>query len=204
MTARQPTALILLAFPADNNDDATDDVLQGYAGCSVLTIIRKMREIAAFQHPGSFADMDMLEIGNGNMTLSEQRTHMSFWAALKSPLIIGADISKLTQESLNVLKNQDIIGISQDLLGKAALYVPELSVEHEKQVWAGQLSGGRTVALVLNELNETAAIKMPFSKVPGMERKTILKELWSGRRVRPSDGILKESFEPHETKVYVA
>ncbi|GME24913.1 hypothetical protein V500_04511 [Neofusicoccum parvum] len=94
----------------------------GYAGCSVLTIIRKMREISAFQKPGSWADMDMLEIGNGNMTLHEQQTHQSFWAALKSPLIIGADLRSLPEESLEVLKNSEIIKISQDSLGTAVNY----------------------------------------------------------------------------------
>ncbi|KAI8227752.1 Alpha-galactosidase [Colletotrichum sp. SAR 10_96] len=104
----------------------------GYAGVSVLTMIRKMREISPFQEKGrmSWADMDMLEVGVGNvMSEVEEQTHFSFWAALKSPLIIGADVTKIREQSLKVLLNRDIIAISQDQRGEAVKYLPELSTE---------------------------------------------------------------------------
>lgn len=39
------------------------------------------------------SDYDMLEVGNGNLTLEENRSHFALWAALKSPLIIGTPVS---------------------------------------------------------------------------------------------------------------
>jgi alpha-galactosidase len=58
----------------------------------------------------SLDDMDMMEIGNGALTIkyvlwckflhcfdhdphSEQRTHFAMWAALKSPILLGTDVS---------------------------------------------------------------------------------------------------------------
>lgn len=39
----------------------------------------------------------MLEVGNtaggGNLTVEEARTHFTAWALLKSPLLIGTDVS---------------------------------------------------------------------------------------------------------------
>ena len=176
----------------------------GYAGCSVLTIIRKMREIAPFQKPGSFADMDMLEIGVANMTLEEQRTHMSFWTALKSPLVIGADLRKLSNDSLSVLLNKDAIAVSHDELGQAVLYKPELSEEYRKQVWAGPLSGSRTVLLVFNELNATATIEVPFSSVVQLSGNATAHEVWSGERLAiPQNGSVSATFAAHETKMYI-
>lgn len=175
----------------------------GYAGCSVLTIIRKMREITAFQHPGSFADMDMLEIGNGNMTLNEQRTHMSFWAALKSPLIIGADLSALSNDSLAVLKNKVIIAISQDPLGVAATFLPSMSTEHATQVWAGELSGGRAVILATNELNHTTTLDVSVSGVPVLHNSTgsRVRDVWAEKDVGRLNATISLSLESHETKV---
>lgn len=177
----------------------------GYAGCSVMTIMRKMREVSQFQHPGSFADMDMLEIGVANMTLNEQRTHFSFWAALKSPLIIGADLTKISKESLRVLKNKDMIKISQDELGTAVVYLPSLSDEEKSQVWAGPLSNGRTVVLAFNELNTTQAIKVPFSGVPGLDGSSSYKvrEVWSKSRQGKTVGELSMNLTTHETKVFI-
>lgn len=37
----------------------------------------------------------MLENGNGNLTLSEQRSHFTAWALNKSPLLIGTDVRPL-------------------------------------------------------------------------------------------------------------
>lgn len=34
----------------------------------------------------------MLEVGNGGLTLAEQRSHFTAWALNKSPLLIGTDV----------------------------------------------------------------------------------------------------------------
>ncbi|KKY14253.1 putative alpha-galactosidase alpha-n-acetylgalactosaminidase [Diplodia seriata] len=177
----------------------------GYAGCSILTIIRKMREISAFQKPGSWADMDMLEIGNGNMTLHEQQTHQSFWAALKSPLIIGADLRALSNESLDVLKNPEIIAISQDSLGEAVAYLENLSQEKEIQVWAGPLTDGRTVILAFNEGNSTTTITIPLDEVPGVDGDQAfeVRDIWAKSNIPDVHGNLTVESETHQTKVFI-
>jgi alpha-galactosidase len=40
-----------------------------------------------------YPDPDMLEVGNGNLTMEENRAHFALWAAMKSPLIIGTPVS---------------------------------------------------------------------------------------------------------------
>lgn len=51
-------------------------------------------------------DPDMLEVGNGNLTLAENRAHFALWAAMKSPLIIGTAVfplpSPLIYPAINV------------------------------------------------------------------------------------------------------
>ena len=37
-------------------------------------------------------DMDMMEIGNGNLTIPEQRSHFAIWAFMKSPILLGTDV----------------------------------------------------------------------------------------------------------------
>lgn len=179
----------------------------GYAGCSVLTIMRKMRELTQYQHPGSFADMDMLEIGVANMTLQEQQTHFSFWAALKSPLIVGADLQKLSNESMSVLKNKEVIAISQDRLGRAAHYLPALSKESVSQVWAGELSGGRTVVLAFNELNTSTTLTLPLGDVPGLAGSNgsmpNIRDVWRGEQLSTRTANLTLDATAHETRLLV-
>ena len=38
-------------------------------------------------------DMDMMEIGNGGLTIEEERSHFAAWAFLKSPILLGTNVS---------------------------------------------------------------------------------------------------------------
>jgi len=62
--------------------------------------------------PGHWNDPDMLQVGNGLLTLDEEKTHFALWAFAKAPLIIGCDLTKISEESLAVLKNENLIKIN--------------------------------------------------------------------------------------------
>ena len=62
--------------------------------------------------PGGWNDPDMLEVGVGGLTLEEEKTHFALWAVSKAPLIIGADLVTISDESLQILKNKDLIAIN--------------------------------------------------------------------------------------------
>ena len=49
--------------------------------------------------PGHWNDADMMEVGNGGMTVNEDRAHFSIWAMLASPLIAGNDIRNMSKET---------------------------------------------------------------------------------------------------------
>lgn len=66
-------------------------------------------------------DMDILEVGNtgqgtppGNLTYEEAKSHFTAWALLKSPLIIGTDLTNASKETIEILTNRDLIKINQD------------------------------------------------------------------------------------------
>jgi hypothetical protein len=63
------------------------------------------------------------QVGASGMTVDEERTHMSLWAMVASPLIIGADIPNMAKENLDIYLNRDVIAIDQDALGIQALTV---------------------------------------------------------------------------------
>ena len=60
--------------------------------------------------------------GDGGMTLEEYRASYSIWAVFASPIIISADLRTLAQEHpacLAMLKNEELLAISQDSLARA-------------------------------------------------------------------------------------
>jgi alpha-galactosidase len=84
---------------------------------SVKGIIGQNLPLADAAGPGHWNDPDMLEIGRGGMTQTEYRTHFSMWAVMAAPLLIGSDLRNVSQETLDILLNEDVIAVDQDPLG---------------------------------------------------------------------------------------
>lgn len=61
----------------------------------------------------------MLQVGNGDLTLNEQRSHFALWALLKAPLMISADLARLSEEGYEILLAKEVIAVNQDSLGVA-------------------------------------------------------------------------------------
>jgi len=54
----------------------------------------------------------MLEVGNGGMTTNEYQVHFAFWCLLKAPLLIGCDLTKISQADLAILSNEEVISVN--------------------------------------------------------------------------------------------
>ena len=83
----------------------------------VMKILDMQQNLRIYAGPGHWNDPDMLEVGNGGMTLSENRAHFSMWSMLAAPLISGNDLRKMSKETTDVLTNTDVIAVNQDKLG---------------------------------------------------------------------------------------
>ena len=101
-----------------------------------------------FAEPGHWNDPDMLVVGrvgwgpqlhSTRLTPDEQYTHISLWCLLSSPLLIGCDMSRLDEFTLNLLTNDEVLAINQDPLGRQASC---LSNESGKQIWVKDLEDG--------------------------------------------------------------
>ncbi|KAJ5089019.1 Aldolase-type TIM barrel, partial [Penicillium argentinense] len=62
----------------------------------------KMNCVGFWGHP----DSDMLELGNGNLTASENRAHFALWAIMRSPLIIEIVLNNISDSNLAILKSK--------------------------------------------------------------------------------------------------
>ena len=76
--------------------------------------------LAPLVGPGRWSDPDMLQIGNGALTLAEQRAHFALWAVTKSPLLLATDITRLSPAQLAIVSNAALIAVNQDALGVPA------------------------------------------------------------------------------------
>ncbi|XP_010245336.1 PREDICTED: alpha-galactosidase-like [Nelumbo nucifera] len=146
-------------------------------------------------------DRDMLEVGNGGMSLEEYRSHFSIWALMKFPLLIGYDIRTASGETLQILGNKEAIDVNQDPLGVQGR---KIRSQAGLGVWAGPLSGRRVVVVLWNRSWARAPITVgwrevgfsPFSPV-------IVRDLWMHSFVSKRMRFRLTAYVAHACKMYV-
>jgi len=82
-----------------------------------------------FRGPGHFPDADMLPLGVIQMgraktrfTPDEQVTLMSLWSIARSPLMLGADLTKLDEATLALITNEEVLRVNQASAGNRELF----------------------------------------------------------------------------------
>ena len=159
--------------------------LPGY-GCSVLNILGKASHIVSKAQPGYWNDLDMLEVGNGGMTYDEYKTHFSMWAAMKSPLIMGNDLTKLSPQDYAILINPAVLAISQDAAGSsiAKKWVRQVQDKDEwgwgeVQCWSGGLANGDQVVAFINAANDARTVSSTLVDLfGGLKTNTMAMSSW--------------------------
>jgi alpha-galactosidase len=153
---------------------------------SIYNIVGQNAGLAKYAGPGHWNDPDMLEVGNGKMSLEENRSHFSMWAMLAAPLLAGNDLPNMKPEIKAILTNKDVIAIDQDKLGRQGTRAYEGG---EVEVWTRHLSGGAMAVAVLNAGDNrysTHPFHLDLAKL-GLHGPQKGKDLWTGNDVTLTD-----------------
>jgi len=142
--------------------------------------------------PGRWNDPDMLVVGyvgwSSNLRLTkltpnEQYTHISLWSLLCSPLLIGCDMTKLDDFTLNLLTNDEVLEVNQDPLGcQAGRVLKEGSLE----VWAKVMEDGSKVVGLFNRGEDEAVMAVKWADL-GLKGKQTVRDLWRQQDVGTSE-----------------
>ncbi len=68
--------------------------------------------------PGHWNDADMLEIGNGGLSLTEEQSQFTLWSEMASPLLLSTEVADLSPAELSIVSNRDVIAVDRDPLGR--------------------------------------------------------------------------------------
>jgi alpha-galactosidase len=185
----------------------TGDIVDTWRSLSSIGF--RQDKAAPYAKPGNWNDPDMLivgEVGWGNLhptrlTPDEQYTHISLWCLLSSPLLIGCDMTKFDDFTLNLLSNDEVLAIDQDALGKEATCVIK---DGDVRVYEKELEdGGR--ALGFFNLGSTTA-KMDFNQLAklGFSGKQHVRDLWRQENLADVDanGIVPLTIPAHGVLLY--
>ena len=120
-------------------------------------------DLSTIAKPGAFNDPDMLEVGVGEMTYEESKSHFSLWAMMAAPLILGNDLRHMTAETLEIITNAEVIAIDQDPLGRQGRRVLQ---GIDSDIYAKPLVGGAIAVALWNKVDYPVDITLNW-RVPG-------------------------------------
>jgi alpha-galactosidase len=166
---------------------------------SMVSIAKRNMELADYAGPGHWNDPDMLEVGNGGMTDLEYRSHFSLWAIMAAPLLIGADLRKVTPETFEILENREVIAVDQDELGIQGKVVRN---EGGNYVLVKPLSNGDKAVLLFNENDSAAGISVTATEL-GLARTTgyQVRDLWA-KTTTHTAGEISAALPPHGSAMF--
>ena len=145
--------------------------------------------------PGHWNDPDMLVVGRvgwgpnihpTRLTPNEQITHITLWALVSSPLLIGCDMSELDKFTVDVLSNDEVIDVNQDPLGKPA---GRRMQDGRVEVWARPLWDGTLAVGLFNRGQQAAKVTARWSDL-GLQGGQPVRDLWQQKDL----GVFRDSF----------
>ncbi len=171
-------------------------------------------------------DPDMLMIGMNGLNETQNRTHMTMWAMMNSPLMLGLDLRRVKKgdDIYMIISHKEYIELNQDSLGIQAkrIYCSILEEEFDTEyvtnndrvdVLAKPLADGSVALSFINlsdkvkdeeyavsvwEVMESIGDKLPNAPVFADAEEFEVHDLWSGEVSIDEDGIFGiDKLEPY-------
>ena len=142
----------------------------------------------------------MLEVGNGNLTPQEEKSHFALWCMMSSPLLAGNNLTAASPELIKILTAAGPLSVNQDDRALQARPCGHGSADGGGiwQAFAKPLADGSTAALILNRnasaaVNATVAFKLCNVSVTS----TAVTDLWTGELLGSFSKEWSAELDPH-------
>jgi alpha-galactosidase len=151
-------------------------------------------DLAPFASTGHWNDPDMLEVGNGGMTDTEYKTHVSLWAILAAPLLAGNDLRDMTPATKDILLNREVVAVNQDKAGKQGKRVSQTG---DQEIWVRPLAGGDLAVGVFNRGTASADVTVRWADLGIKGSVKQVRDLWEKNDVKVNGSEYKLTVPSH-------
>ncbi|MFV0593412.1 MAG: glycoside hydrolase family 27 protein [Draconibacterium sp.] len=165
---------------------------------SILRTIDANADLWKHCSRGHYNDMDILQLGRG-MTEEEDKAHFSMWCLMHSPLILGNDLTQISEQTLKIITNKELIAINQ----APYVYQARRVVDNDSlEVWARPLISSMSGEIALAMLNRTTSPQTYSfnTKAIGLdaEKGYTARDLWTKEEFPAStDAVITREVPPH-------
>lgn len=183
-----------------NSWRTTGDIIDTWASLSGIGFNQTVQH--KYAKPGRWNDPDMLIVGMvgwgenlhpTRLTPDEQYTHISLWSLLSAPLLIGCDISKMDDFTLNLLTNDEVIEVDQNPLGNQA---KQMIKKDNYQVWMKDMEDGSYAIGIFNLDDSYQTISVNSADL-GIDSRSEVRDLWRQKDLGAFGFSFSTKVPPH-------
>ena len=159
---------------------------------------------------GHYPDADMLPIGpirqdydkNNKTAFSEdeQITMMSLWSIMRSPLMIGGEMTGFDDFTMKLITNEEILKLHADSRNARQIFRRDIGGS-EYILWAADSCGGGKYIAVFNAGETAGDAEFAIDELEGIPADSVATELWSGDKLTFGNTV-KISLPAHGAKVF--
>jgi alpha-galactosidase len=186
----------------------TGDIVDTWRSMSSIGF--KQDQAAPFAKPGNWNDPDMLivgQVGWGNLhptrlSVDEQYTHISLWCLLSAPLLIGCDMEKFDDFTLNLLSNDEVLAVDQDALGHEATCV---WTNNSVRLYTKVLEDGGRAAGFFNLGSQPVTLNFNQFAAAGLSGQWQVRDLWRQKNlaeINAATDVLTLTIPAHGVQLY--
>jgi alpha-galactosidase len=181
----------------------------------LLSQFERLRKWAPFAGPGHWPDADMLPIGTLEMgrrqtrfTPDEQRTMLTLWCIARSPLILGADLTKLDDATFALVTNDEVLAVDQHSTNNHQLFARDGFI-----AWCADVPGSPDKYLAIFNTNDQpkpdgaafegggASVAIPLALL-GLDGTCFVRDLWRRENVGNATGDFTPGIVCHGVALF--
>ena len=108
-------------------------------------------------------------------------------------MLIGCDLSKLDDFTLNLLTNDEVIAVDQDVLGKQATQILKTA---DYQVWIKDMEDGSKAIGIFNLSTKDDVVRFHWSDI-GLSARQKVRDLWRQKDIGNFGGMFATKVAAH-------
>lgn len=171
----------------------------GLSFASIVSQIDAVKPLAKYNGPGHVNDLDMLQVGRG-LSYDEDKTHFAMWCMMSTPLMLGNDLTTISEETLSIVKNTELIAINQD---SACLQAIVVDTQGDVEIWIkdlGQLHSKNKAIALLNRGDVAASVSIRLRDF-GFTGEVKVRDVWNHQDLEVASSY-NVTVAAHATVVY--
>ena len=156
---------------------------------------------------GCYPDCDMIPVGwlgkgfgqerYTNFTLDEQITLMTLWCIFRSPLMVGAELTKMDNQTLELLTNDEVLHLVTNSYGAV-----QIERDNSHAIWLSKDNNDNSSYIAMFNLSdESQDLSISLEEIKIISKVSV-RDLWNHEDFAPTDTVLKANVPAHGAVLY--